>query len=162
MPFLAWLAFLSKSSNDSTVNTFFGPEAICLSSEGSTSFPIPRTKTAAPFFWRRLDAISRGVYTPWSAVCFPVVITKTGEKETKQCYVFFINSTHTGTVFFRVHQLVVSFRWLLVSRYGPIVITKLRANNSLQIKTLFPTVPLVLRLSIVSFYNLVKMYKPST
>lgn len=84
MPFLASLALVSKSSNDPTVKTLFGPEAICLSSEGSTSFPIPRTKTAAPLSWRREDAISRGVYTPSSAVCFPVVITKTGWKETNQ------------------------------------------------------------------------------
>ena len=78
MPLFASLALLFKSSNESTVNTLLGPDAIWLSSESSTSFPIPKTNTGDPFLWRREDAISRGVYTPSSAVCFPVVITKTG------------------------------------------------------------------------------------
>ena len=48
MPLFIELALLDKSPNESTVNTFLGPEAIWLSSEGSTPFPIPNTNTAAP------------------------------------------------------------------------------------------------------------------
>lgn len=68
----------SKSSKESTLKTLLGLEAISFSSEVSTSSPIPNTNTAAPLLWRREEAISRGRYTPWSAVCFPVVITNTG------------------------------------------------------------------------------------
>ena len=84
MPLFASLALLSKSLNESTVNTLLGPEAIWLSSELSTSFPIPTTNTAAPLLWTREEAISRGVYTPWSVVCFPVVITTTGYETKNQ------------------------------------------------------------------------------
>ena len=56
MPLFNSLALLSKSANESTVNTFLGPEAIWLSSEASTSFPIPNTNTAAPLLWRRDEA----------------------------------------------------------------------------------------------------------
>jgi len=83
MPLLISLALLSKASNKSTVNTFLGPEAIWVSSDGSTSFPIPNTNTAAPLLWRRDEATSRGVYGPSSVVCLPVVITKTGYKARK-------------------------------------------------------------------------------
>lgn len=78
MPLFASSVFLYKSLKESTVKTLPGEEAISVSSEVSTSFPIPKTNTAAPFFWRRDDAISRGVYSPWSVVCFPVVMTRTG------------------------------------------------------------------------------------
>ena len=61
IPLFASSALLNNSLNESTVNTLFGSEAIWFSSELSTSLPMPRTKTAAPLFWRREDAISRGV-----------------------------------------------------------------------------------------------------
>ena len=80
MPLFASLALSYKSLKESTLNTLSGPEAIWLSSEVSTSFPIPKTNTAAPFCWRREEASSRGVYAPRSFVCFPAVITKTGYK----------------------------------------------------------------------------------
>ena len=84
MPLFVSSALRSKSLKESTVNTFLGPEAIWLSSVPSTSSPIPKTNTAAPLLWSREDAISSGVYTPSSEVCFPVVITKTGcEKKLK-------------------------------------------------------------------------------
>ena len=81
MPLFASSVFLYKSLKESTVKTLTGEEAISVSSEVSTSFPIPKTNTAAPFFWRRDDAISRGVYSPWSVVCLPVVMTRTGWKK---------------------------------------------------------------------------------
>ena len=84
MPLFASLALLYKSLNESTLNTLLGPEAIWLSSELSTFLPMPKTNTAAPFLWRREDAISRGVYTPWAVVCFPVVITRTGYQARKR------------------------------------------------------------------------------
>ena len=83
MPLFASSVFLYKSLKESTVKTLTGEEAISVSSEVSTSFPIPKTNTAAPFFWRRDDAISRGVYSPWSVVCLPVVMTRTGWKKKK-------------------------------------------------------------------------------
>ena len=78
MPLFASSAFLCKSLKESTVKILSGEEAISVSSEVSTSFPIPKTNTAAPLLWMREDAISRGVYNPWSAVCLPVVMTSTG------------------------------------------------------------------------------------
>ena len=80
MPLFASFSLLSNSLKESTVNTFLGPDAIWFSSDVSASFPIPKTKTAAPLLWSREEAISRGVYTPWSAVCLPAVMTKTGYK----------------------------------------------------------------------------------
>ena len=78
MPLFASSAFLCKSLKESTVKILSGEEAISVSSEESTSFPIPKTNTAAPLLWMREDAISRGVYNPWSAVCLPMVMTRTG------------------------------------------------------------------------------------
>ena len=78
MPLFASSAFLCKSLKESTVKILSGEEAISVSSEVSTSFPIPKTNTAAPLLWMREDAISRGVYNPRSAVCLPVVMTRTG------------------------------------------------------------------------------------
>ena len=84
IPLFASLAFSYKSLKESTLNTLLGPEAIWLSSVVSTSSPIPKTNTAAPLLWRRDEALSSGVYAPWSFVCFPAVITKTGYKRGKE------------------------------------------------------------------------------
>ena len=61
IPLFTSLALLSKSAKESTVKTLLGLEAISLSSDVSTSSPIPKTNTAAPFLCNRADAISRGV-----------------------------------------------------------------------------------------------------
>ena len=77
-PLFISLTLSSKSSNESTENTLSGPDAILPSSEVSKSSPIPKEKTGAPLLCKREDATPRSVKTPWSVVCFPVVITSIG------------------------------------------------------------------------------------
>ena len=83
MPVLICRGLSCSSSYDLTVNTFAGEEAIFPSSDWSTLLPIPTTNTLAFLFLSREERTSRGVYGPWSVVCFPSVITITGYNEEK-------------------------------------------------------------------------------
>ncbi len=78
MPVLICRGLSGKSSYDLTVNTLAGEVAIFSSSDLSTLSPIPTTNTLAFLFRSREESSSRGVYGPWSVVCFPSVITITG------------------------------------------------------------------------------------
>lgn len=77
--FIRW-TLSSNSSNDLTVNTLSGEDAIFSSSDLSILSPIPKANTLAFFSCSREERTSRGVYDPWVVVCLPSVITRTGYK----------------------------------------------------------------------------------